>query len=165
MGGVWSGEVTAGPGYPAPGSFKAVRLSCQGRQGVHSVERVGLSGQGRVGLLHRQRTAQEAALDGAAAHRDERLELRVVLDTLGGRIVSMIRLASLITAATSSKSPTSRANLSSPARASVSRGVTQDLRRSATSISSRSPARWPRLSSTGLNRSRSRNSTAYDQPA
>ena len=66
---------------------------------------------------------------------------------------------------TTNSSPPKRASVNSPApkRATVSLARRTPFNRSATSRSSRSPALWPSVSFTSLNRSRSRNSSAANE--
>ena len=86
------------------------------------------------------------------------LSSRPAIQTGSARLLSRRRATEL---ACASCAPSIRtANSSPPRRASVSLGRSSDSKRSATTLSSWSPASWPRLSFTCLNPSRSTRSTA-----
>ena len=82
-----------------------------------------------------------------------------------GRAIASITRRAVASAPAASAWWPSITNSSPPRRATVSTWRRHDLMRSATSISTRSPNWWPRLSLMCLKRSRSRNSSANDVPS
>ena len=78
----------------------------------------------------------------------------------GSASASRMRPATSIASAGCAMSGSSTANSSPPSRATVSPGRTARSRRRATTSSSWSPAGWPRVSLTSLNRSRSSRNSA-----